>query len=275
MSNTAKKNQRASERTSCNLPCQRWQCSGWPHLQCRALGWKGKQALQDLFPESPAHPAVCGGAALEPEASTMAQGCPFTGLEVALTDLQSSRNNVRHRTEEISVDRLVVRRPLPDLTKGTRAVFSLSGSGGPSPWIASLEANRASSLDVSLCAPPMAAVGRYLLKIRIDSYQGPVRAYQLGEFILLFNPWCPGDAVYLESEPQRQEYVMNDYGFIYQGSKSWIRPCPWNYGQFEENVIDICLELLEKSLNFQIDPSTDCALRGSPVYISRVVCAMV
>lgn len=24
---------------------------------------------------------------------------------------------------------------------------------------------------------------------------------------------------------------MNDYGFIYQGSKSWIRPCPWNYGQ--------------------------------------------
>ncbi|KAM7327481.1 hypothetical protein ACRRTK_013848 [Alexandromys fortis] len=231
-------------------------------------------------------------------------GYPFTGLEVALTDLQSSRNNVRHRTEEISVDRLVVRRgqafsitlyfknrgfqpgmdsitfvtetgPLPDLAKGTRAVFSLTGSGGPSPWIASLEANRATSLDVSLCAPPMAAVGRYLLKIRIDSYQGPVTAYQLGEFILLFNPWCPGDAVYLESEPQRQEYVMNDYGFIYQGSKSWIRPCPWNYGQFEENVIDICLELLEKSLNFQIDPSTDCALRGSPVYISRVVCAMI
>lgn len=45
--------------------------------------------------------------------------------------------------------------------------------------------------------------------------------------------------------------------------------------QFEENIIDICLELLEKSLNFQVDPSTDCALRGSPVYISRVVCAMV
>lgn len=84
--------------------------------------------------------------------------------------------------------------PLPDLAKGTRAVFSFTGSGGPSPWIVSLEANRATSLDVSLCAPPMAAVGRYLLKIRIDSYQGPVTAYQLGEFILLFNPWCPGEA---------------------------------------------------------------------------------
>nr|XP_005892655.1 PREDICTED: protein-glutamine gamma-glutamyltransferase 5 isoform X2 [Bos mutus] len=226
------------------------------------------------------------------------------GLEVALTDLQSSWNNVQHHTDEISSSRLLVRRgqafnitlyfrnrafqpgldniifvtetgPLPDLSKGTRAVFSLEGHPGSSPWIASLQTIGANSLEVSLCAPPMAAVGRYLLKVHIKSLQGPVTAYQLGEFILLFNPWCPEDAVYLESEPQRQEYVMNDYGFIYQGNKNWIRPCPWNYGQFEENIIDICLELLDKSLNFQIDPATDCALRGSPVYISRVVSAMI
>lgn len=225
-----------------------------------------------------------------------------TRLEVILTDLQSARNNMRHHTEEISTDRLIVRRgqafnvtlyfrdrgfqpgldsiifvtetgPLPDLSKGTQAVFSLAGRGGP--WMASVETNAATSLEVSLCAPPMAAVGRYLLKARIDSYQGSSIAYQLGEFILLFNPWCAGDAVYLDSEPQRQEYVVNDYGFIYQGNKNWIRPCPWNYGQFEENIIDICLELLDKSLNFQIDPAIDCALRGSPVYISRVVCAMI
>ncbi|XP_057580781.1 protein-glutamine gamma-glutamyltransferase 5 isoform X2 [Hippopotamus amphibius kiboko] len=186
------------------------------------------------------------------------------GLEVALTDLQSSWNNVRHHTEEISSDRLLVRRgqafnitlyfknrafqpgldniifvaetgPLPDLAKGTRAVFSLAGCRGPSPWIASLETIGANSLEVSLCAPPMAAVGRYLLKIHIESLQGPVTAYQLGEFILLFNPWCPGDAVFLDSEPQRQEYVVNDYGFIYQGNKNWILPCPWNYGQINSN----------------------------------------
>ncbi|XP_036124614.1 protein-glutamine gamma-glutamyltransferase 5 [Molossus molossus] len=226
------------------------------------------------------------------------------GLELSVTDLQSSQNNVRHRTEEISSDLLIVRRghpfnitlyfknrgfqpgmdniifvvetgPLPDVAKGTRAVFSLVGRHSPSLWVASLETNRAMSLEVSLCAPPMAAVGRYLLKVHIDPFQGSVTAYQLGEFILLFNPWCPGDAVYLDSEPQRQEYVMNDYGFIYQGNKNWIRPCPWNYGQFEENIIDICLKLLDKSLNFQIDPVTDCALRGSPVYISRVVSAMI
>ncbi|XP_063105629.1 protein-glutamine gamma-glutamyltransferase 5 isoform X2 [Cavia porcellus] len=228
----------------------------------------------------------------------------LTGLEVALSDLRSSWNNVYHHTEDISVDHLLVRRgqafnitlyfrnrgflpvvdniifvvetgPLPDLAKGTRAVFSLGKHGGPRSWIALPEMQGDTSLEVSLCAPPMAAVGRYVLKVHINSFQGTVSAYQLGEFILLFNPWCPGDAVYLDSEPQRQEYVVNDYGFIYQGNKNWIRPCPWNYGQFEDNIIDICLELLDKSLNFQIDPATDCALRGNPVYISRVVCAMI
>ena len=78
------------------------------------------------------------------------------------------------------------------MSNGTRALFSLAGHHGPSPWIASLETNGASSLEVSLCAPPTAAVGRYLLKVHIDCFQKSVTAYQLGEFILLFNPWCPG-----------------------------------------------------------------------------------
>ncbi|XP_006831787.1 PREDICTED: protein-glutamine gamma-glutamyltransferase 5 isoform X2 [Chrysochloris asiatica] len=144
------------------------------------------------------------------------------GLKVALTDLQSFRNNMQHHTEEISVDRLIVRRGQP---------FNIT------------------------------------LYFRNRSFQP-----DLDNIIFVTET---GDAVYLESEPQRQEYVMNDYGFIYQGNKNWIRPCPWNYGQFEESIIDICLKLLDKSLHFQIDPATDCALRGSPVYISRVVCAMI
>uniref|UniRef100_A0A4W2GKC8 protein-glutamine gamma-glutamyltransferase n=1 Tax=Bos indicus x Bos taurus TaxID=30522 RepID=A0A4W2GKC8_BOBOX len=144
------------------------------------------------------------------------------GLEVALTDLQSSWNNVQHHTDEISSSRLLVR--------------------------------RGQAFNITL----------YFRN----------RAFQPGLDNIIFVTETE-DAVYLESEPQRQEYVMNDYGFIYQGNKNWIRPCPWNYGQFEENIIDICLELLDKSLNFQIDPATDCALRGSPVYISRVVSAMI
>ncbi|XP_026248085.2 protein-glutamine gamma-glutamyltransferase 5 isoform X2 [Urocitellus parryii] len=144
------------------------------------------------------------------------------GLEVALTDLQSYQNNMRHHTEEISIDQLIVR--------------------------------RGQAFNITL----------YFRN----------RGFQPGLDNIIFVTET-GDAVYLDSEPQRQEYVMNDYGFIYQGNKNWIRPCPWNYGQFEENIIHICLKLLDKSLNFQIDSAIDCALRGSPVYISRVVCAMI
>ncbi|XP_036592587.1 protein-glutamine gamma-glutamyltransferase 5 [Trichosurus vulpecula] len=230
--------------------------------------------------------------------------CLFTGLEVSVSDFQCYQNNVQHHTEEMSFQRLIVRRgqafsitlyfknrgfqldmdkiifitetgPKPDLSMGTRAIFSIEEQNFKSPWIALIKSNGANSLEVSLCAPPMAAIGEYLLKVHIDPFQGPVTAYHLGEFIVLFNPWCPADEVYLENEPQRQEYIMNDHGFIYQGNKNWIRPCPWNYGQFEENIIDICLKLLDKSLNFQVDPVMDCALRGSSVYISRVVSAMI
>uniref|UniRef100_A0A8C0RP17 protein-glutamine gamma-glutamyltransferase n=1 Tax=Canis lupus familiaris TaxID=9615 RepID=A0A8C0RP17_CANLF len=144
------------------------------------------------------------------------------GLEVALTDLQSAWNNMQHHTEEISSERLLVR--------------------------------RGQAFNITL----------YFRN----------RGFQPGLDNVIFMAETE-DSVYLDSEPQRQEYVVNDYGFIYQGNKNWIRPCPWNYGQFEENIIDICLELLDKSLNFQTDPATDCALRGSPVYISRVVCAMI
>ncbi|XP_011353288.1 protein-glutamine gamma-glutamyltransferase 5 isoform X2 [Pteropus vampyrus] len=144
------------------------------------------------------------------------------GLELSVIDFRSSWNNMRHHTEEISSDRLLVR--------------------------------RGQAFNITL----------YFSN----------RGFQLGLDNIIFVVETE-DTVYLDSEPQRQEYVMNDYGFVYQGNKNWIRPCPWNYGQFEENIIDICLELLDKSLNFQSDPAMDCALRGSPVYISRVVCAMI
>uniref|UniRef100_A0A5F8HBE0 protein-glutamine gamma-glutamyltransferase n=1 Tax=Monodelphis domestica TaxID=13616 RepID=A0A5F8HBE0_MONDO len=148
--------------------------------------------------------------------------CLFTGLEMIVSDFQCYQNNVQHHTEEISFQRLIVRR-------------------GQNFSIILYFKNRGFMLDMD-------------------------------KIIFITET---ADEVYLESEPQRQEYVMNDHGFIYQGNKNWIRPCPWNYGQFEENIINICLKLLDKSLNSQVDPAMDCALRGSSVYISRVVSAMI
>ncbi|CAM4309041.1 unnamed protein product [Lepidochelys kempii] len=151
--------------------------------------------------------------------------------------------------------------------------IALERSGLRSSWRAACASNSPSSMEVSLSAPASAVIGQFLLKIHIDSGTGHIPSYQLGEFILLFNAWCPAGDMYL-AIPGRQEYVMNDYGLIYQGNKNWIHPYPWNYGQFEEDTVDICLKLLDRSLNFQCDPVKEYSLGNNPIYISRVVSAM-
>lgn len=48
------------------------------------------------------------------------------------------------------------------------------------------------SLSVSLCSPPNARIGRYSMTLETcTDYQGS--SYQIGDFVLLFNPWHPGE----------------------------------------------------------------------------------
>jgi hypothetical protein len=39
------------------------------------------------------------------------------------------------------------------------------------------------------------------------------------------------DAVFLQNEAQRNEYVLNQNGFIYLGTADYIQEEPWNFGQ--------------------------------------------
>lgn len=39
------------------------------------------------------------------------------------------------------------------------------------------------------------------------------------------------DAVYLQEEDERREYVLSQQGLIYMGSRDYITSTPWNFGQ--------------------------------------------
>ncbi|XP_054988592.1 protein-glutamine gamma-glutamyltransferase E [Sorex araneus] len=160
--------------------------------------------------------------------------------------------------------------PNPSDSARTRAVFSLSNDRNNSGWSAQLVSNENNALDISIFIPANAPIGWYTLSLQAGG--SPMK---LGTFAVLFNPWSQADGVFMNNQAEREEYVQQDAGIIYVGSANRISMVGWNYGQFEENILNICLSVLDHSLNFRRDPATDVARRNDPKYIGRVLSAMV
>ncbi|XP_075427938.1 protein-glutamine gamma-glutamyltransferase E-like isoform X2 [Ascaphus truei] len=164
--------------------------------------------------------------------------------------------------------------PSPQDYDNTLVVFELSSSGDGASWTAVADSSSSNDLNVVITSPADAVIGRYKLGVEISSKKKDAY-YKLQEFILLFNPWATDDVVFMEDEDERQEYVLNDSGILYYGIVESINEDGWNYGQFEEGILDICLILLDMSLNHQEDPALDCSQRNDPIYVGRVVSAMI
>ncbi|XP_047627410.1 protein-glutamine gamma-glutamyltransferase E [Phacochoerus africanus] len=164
--------------------------------------------------------------------------------------------------------------PSPSESAKTKAVFPLSNETRSSGWHAQLLSRRDNVLAISIFSPASAPIGRYELSIRISS-QGKDSTLKLGTFILLFNPWSQADVVFMNNQAEREEYVQEDAGIIFVGSTNRIVMIGWNYGQFEEGILNICLSILDNSLNFRRDPATDVARRNDPTYVGRVLSAMI
>ncbi|KAM8945570.1 protein-glutamine gamma-glutamyltransferase 5-like [Pelodytes ibericus] len=219
------------------------------------------------------------------------------------TDLQRRINNTEHRTIEIDSKRLIVRRGQKfkirlDFKKnsvdkhadylrftiepgtpnqqqyGKNKYFQLSTVHDRNCWSASVINRDSKSMEISIFIPSDAIIGHHVLKVQ-STHQRQYTNISLGKLIILFNPWCQDDAVFLENEEEKQEYVMNENGFVYVGNANWINKRSWNYGQFDEDIVDICLALLDRSLNHLQDPVTDYCKRNDPVYISRIISAMI
>ncbi|XP_069594602.1 protein-glutamine gamma-glutamyltransferase Z-like isoform X1 [Ranitomeya imitator] len=219
-------------------------------------------------------------------------------------DLCIEANNRNHQTDEITVKRLIVRRGqdfkiclqksingvsglkresitfviepgTPKLQQyGKNKVFSLSSSKIKNDWNASVLREDKASLEIKIFPPADAIIGLHTLNLQISNVQ-QTRNFRLGEFIILFNAWCPDDAVFLQDQEEREEYVMNENGCIFVGNADYISNYSWNFGQFDEDIIDICLALLDESLESHKNALKDYTMRNDPVYISRVLSAMI
>lgn len=117
-------------------------------------------------------------------------------------------------------------------------------------------------------------VGEWQLKIHtglIDGDQLHVAYEHEGYIFLLFNPWCEEDPVYLENEKDREEYVLQDTGAVWQGSSNGqASPCPWNFGQFED--VSLYAALLVLRLDKQMIEARE---RHDPVKTARALTHLV
>uniref|UniRef100_A0A665UI55 Protein-glutamine gamma-glutamyltransferase 2 n=1 Tax=Echeneis naucrates TaxID=173247 RepID=A0A665UI55_ECHNA len=223
-------------------------------------------------------------------------------LDIERCDLNIKSNSSSHHTELFGEERLLVRRgepfiiilhlkhgseefkqgetsftlivetgPLPRKESDTKVSFSLGESIVDTEWSASaLNESSGNTVSVTINSSPNSPIGLYSLTLDQEGQKT-----NLGNFILLFNAWCPRDAVYMQSETKRQEYVLSQHGQIYKGTHKRIKGMPWNFGQFGEGILDICLKMLDENPKFVFDADKDCSARRNPVYVTRVLSAMI
>ncbi|XP_072206173.1 protein-glutamine gamma-glutamyltransferase 6-like [Excalfactoria chinensis] len=224
----------------------------------------------------------------------------FLAQKIMNVDWHSKLNKATHHTSDYNSTQMILRRgqaftitlnfqrtvqpednftfiastgPSPEESQQTKAIFHLSDAAADG-WSATQEHCEPGCMSLVIVSPANAIIGRYKLKLQIVSGNKNSSAL-LGQFVLLFNPWCPNDDVYMANEEERQEYVLNDSGIIFQGKEKYIQQEAWNYGQFEEDILDISLSILDRSLNHRQDPFTDVSNRNDPIYVCRVISAMV
>ncbi|XP_037075537.1 hemocyte protein-glutamine gamma-glutamyltransferase-like isoform X2 [Pollicipes pollicipes] len=81
---------------------------------------------------------------------------------------------------------------------------------------------------------------------------------------ILFNPWCPEDACYMEDAAERDEYVTSDTGKIFVGAHRRYRGRHWVFGQHDNMVLPAAQLILERS-------GLSHAERGSPAKVVRAL----
>ncbi|XP_060071611.1 protein-glutamine gamma-glutamyltransferase K-like [Ylistrum balloti] len=227
---------------------------------------------------------------------------PGSALKVISITNYLQENRRKHHTKEFDQEDLIVRRgqefkltiefdreidqahdkvifqvtygDQPKESKGSLVRIPVSLSKGKSAdmtgcWeVCTLDTSK-QSLSLGLTAPPDACIGRYNLFVESNlKEEDKAKRYKCeNEVIILFNPWCTDDTVYLAEPAWRKEYVLNEEGNVWVGSWNRNFGKNWNFGQFSEPCLEAALFLLDKG---ELADSG----RGSPVSIVRCISSL-
>ncbi|XP_013884096.1 protein-glutamine gamma-glutamyltransferase K [Austrofundulus limnaeus] len=222
-------------------------------------------------------------------------------LKVQSMDLMktpSGVNRTEHHTDRYQTDRLIIRRGqtfqmwmtlsrpfdpksdtlhlvlktglLPSVSKQTHVIVPVVEELEDGRWEAAVVKQEGRRIKLAVNSPPTAVIGQYQLTVETSCANGQAVSTHdpVNDVYLLFNPWVEDDPVFLDSDEERQEYVLNDVGRIYYGTENQIGARTWNYGQFNDEVFAACLFLMENS-------KTPSSGWGDPVNVVRVISAMV
>uniref|UniRef100_A0A673LN91 Protein-glutamine gamma-glutamyltransferase K n=1 Tax=Sinocyclocheilus rhinocerous TaxID=307959 RepID=A0A673LN91_9TELE len=217
---------------------------------------------------------------------------------VDLLSQKSDRNKKEHHTDQYHSDQLVVRRgqtfqieldlsrtfnpntdklhlelktgPLPQVSKRTHIIIPLVDELEDERWEAKIVEQNVNRVKLSVNSPITAVIGKYKLTVTTQCLKTSETTTHDSDkdIYMLFNPWCEDDTVYMEGEKELKEYVLNDTGRIYYGTEKQIGARTWNFGQFDEGILEACLFVLDNS---EVPPSG----RGDPVNVVRVISAMI
>lgn len=151
-----------------------------------------------------------------------------------------------------------------------------NGSGVSNEWFAKLINKKDKSIDVEIVPPSNCIIGEWMFDIKTESKikdGGDVLTLEYkhnDDIIILLNPWCKDDQVYIATEELLAEYILNESGALFSGNYRQRAIKPWNFGQCKDGILNICLHLIRKAFNNTVDPGM-----GDAVKLARAIAKMV
>ncbi|XP_039546432.1 coagulation factor XIII A chain-like [Pimephales promelas] len=220
-----------------------------------------------------------------------------TSLSVLSVDMRVTENKKDHNTDKYVSSNLIVRRnkeftiiihfnrdfneqdnvelefligSLPDENRGTYIILPIGKEKPEVLWKSRVVETQGSYVTIGVTPDASCIIGRFQTFVVVVSNLGKQRTVRNTDtdVYVLFNPWDPADQVYIPREIDRQEYVMNDVGTIYNGDANNFISRSWNFGQFEEGVLDACLFVLDSG-------KVPLIFRGSALEIVRQASALL